>query len=132
MPTRTTVYFTEPDVARLKRLIETTNLPGTSAACQVGLVMLEAAMNGECCAMILDRENVKPKRKEGIMDYTIDSQKLEEVIALFNKEVDPAATDDLIQKEICADWNEGAEHQAWIDSAPVSEIVDWLASFYEN
>ena len=63
--------------------------------------------------------------------YKIDSDKLDRVIALFNDQVDPAATDDLIEAEICADWNEGEEHQAWIDSAGAQEIVDWLASFYE-
>ena len=63
--------------------------------------------------------------------YTIDSEKLDEVIRLFNSQVDPKATDDIIEAEITADWHEGAEHQAWIDSASPQEIVDWLASFYD-
>ena len=65
------------------------------------------------------------------MDYTIDSDKLAEVVRLFNQEVDPKATDELVETQITADWNEGDEHQAWIDSATVREIVDWLASFYD-
>jgi type II secretory pathway component PulM len=38
----------------------------------------------------------------------------------------------LIRTKICADWNEGEEHQEWIDSAPAEEIADWLASFYQS
>jgi len=64
--------------------------------------------------------------------YKINSDKLEKVVALFNSQIDPKATDELIEGEICADWNEGAEHQAWIDTASPREIVDWLASFYES
>lgn len=62
--------------------------------------------------------------------FTIDRDKLEKVVRLFNDQVDPEATDELVEGEICADWNEGEEHQAWINSAPAQEIVDWLASFY--
>jgi hypothetical protein len=63
--------------------------------------------------------------------YTIEQEKLEEVVRIFNQETDPQATEDLIESEICADWNEGDEHQAWIDRASAQEIADWLASFYE-
>lgn len=62
--------------------------------------------------------------------YQINDEKLEQVVAIFNQETDPAATDQLIRAEICADWNEGDEHQAWIESASPQEIADWLASFY--
>jgi len=65
------------------------------------------------------------------MTYKIDSDKLAEVVRLFNDQVDPEATDDLVESEICADWNEGSRHQAWIEAAPAQEIVDWLASFYD-
>jgi hypothetical protein len=65
------------------------------------------------------------------MKYTIDREKLEEVVTIFNRETDPAATDELVEREICADWNEGEEHQEWINSATPQEIADWLASFYE-
>ena len=64
------------------------------------------------------------------MNYRIDGDKLGEVVRLFNDQVDPEATDDLVEKEITADWHEGDEHQEWIDNAPAQEIVDWLASFY--
>jgi len=63
--------------------------------------------------------------------FTIDSDKLSQVTNLFNEQVDPAATESLIRTEICADWNEGTEHQDWIDTASPQEIVDWLASFYQ-
>lgn len=68
---------------------------------------------------------------EDMGNYSIDREKLAEVVRLFNDQVDPKATDDLVEREITADWNEGDEHQEWIDNAPVQEIVDWLASFYE-
>lgn len=64
--------------------------------------------------------------------YTIEAEKLAKVVEIFNRETDPAATDDLIETEICADWNEGEAHQEWIDNASAQEIADWLASFYED
>lgn len=62
--------------------------------------------------------------------YTIDDGKLTKVTKIFNRTTDDKATDDLVKSEICADWNEGAEHQEWLDSATPDEIADWLASFY--
>ena len=62
--------------------------------------------------------------------YTIDQSKLEEVTTIFNRQTDPAATEDLVKSEICADWNEGQAHQDWVDSASPQQIADWLASFY--
>ena len=64
--------------------------------------------------------------------FAIDSEKLAEVVRIFNNETDPAATDELVETEICADWNEGDEHQEWIDNATPQEIADWLATFYQN
>jgi len=64
------------------------------------------------------------------MNFKISNDKLEAVVRIFNNETDPKATDELIKTEICADWHEGVEHQAWIDSASPQEIADWLASFY--
>lgn len=78
------------------------------------------------CAMA-DREI----EKENKMYYKIDSDKLEKITELFNEQVDPKATEQLVEAEICADWHEGQEHQDWIVTASVQEIVDWLASFYE-
>ena len=65
------------------------------------------------------------------MYYTIDSEKLTEVTAIFNRDTDPAATQELVESEITADWNEGEEHQDWVNSAAPAEIADWLASFYQ-
>ena len=49
----------------------------------------------------------------------------------MNRETDPKVTEEIVEAEICGqDWHEGADHQAWIDSAPAREIADWLASFY--
>jgi hypothetical protein len=66
------------------------------------------------------------------MQYTIDPEKLAEVARIVNRDTDPAATEDLVKSEICADWREGQEHQDWIDSASAEEIADWLASFYSD
>lgn len=63
--------------------------------------------------------------------FKINSDKLAKVVEIFNAETDPAATVELVETEICADWNEGEAHQAWIDSAEPQEIADWLKSFYE-
>jgi hypothetical protein len=63
--------------------------------------------------------------------YTIEQEKLEQVTEIFNNETDPAATEELVRSEICADWREGQEHQDWIDTADPQEIADWLASFYQ-
>lgn len=62
--------------------------------------------------------------------FTIDNDKLVKVTQIFNSETDETATKEVIEKEICANWNEGEEHQKWIDTAEPSEIADWLTSFY--
>ena len=64
-------------------------------------------------------------------NFTINSRKLSAVAAIVNRETDPKATAELIETEICADWNEGAEHQRWINTAQPQEIADWIASFYQ-
>ena len=58
MPKRTTVYFTEPDIARLE-LLKTEYGLGASAACRVGLAILVATLKGDDVAEVIDRENVK-------------------------------------------------------------------------
>lgn len=63
--------------------------------------------------------------------FTIDSEKLAKVIEIFNAETDPAATNNMIEQTITGDWNEGDEHQEWVDGASPKEIADWLASFYQ-
>ena len=72
------------------------------------------------------------QKGEAAMDYRIDREKLEVVTALLNQQVDPRAEEHVVEATICGDWHEGQEHQDWIDSAEPQEIVDWLASFYQE
>ena len=74
---------------------------------------------------------LRRQAQEDGMTYRIDSDKLAEVVRLFNKTVDSQATEELIKSEILADWND-YNHQDWLDNASAEEIVDWLASFYEG
>lgn len=62
--------------------------------------------------------------------FTINSEKLEKVVNLVNREIDPRVTNDVVEQMICADWNEGEDHQAWLNNASVREVVDWIANFY--
>ncbi len=62
MPKRTTVYFTEPDIARLA-LLKTEYGLGASAACRAGLAILVATLEGGDVAEVIESENVKPRRK---------------------------------------------------------------------
>jgi len=64
--------------------------------------------------------------------YHIDAEKITKVTEIVNNEIDPEATEGLIESEICADWERPDEHQAWIDSADPQEIADWIASFYSK
>lgn len=59
--------------------------------------------------------------------YTIERNKLEAITAIINDKIEPAVTEETIEEHITADWHEGEEHQAWIDSASVEEIADWVA-----
>ena len=65
------------------------------------------------------------------MIYTIDQEKLEEVVKIYTTETDPNATTEIIEQNILADWHEGDEHQEWLNQADAQEIADWLASFLE-
>jgi hypothetical protein len=67
-----------------------------------------------------------------MLHYRIDADKLIRVTDIFNQGKDRPVADAVLEVEICADWNEGAEHQAWIDQATPEEIADWLASFYQS
>lgn len=62
--------------------------------------------------------------------YTIDENRLAQIVELFNNDVDPAATSDAVKAELLADWHNGQEHQEWLDTAEIQEIVNWLAAFY--
>lgn len=60
--------------------------------------------------------------------FTIDTEKLEKVTAIINQNSDPAVTEDIVEAHICADWQEGHEHQQWLNTASPAEIADWVAS----
>ena len=77
-----------------------------------------------------DYREEKDAMSEG--NYNIDADKLAAVTEIVNAMTDPAATEDLIEAEICADWNEGDEHQQWIDSAEPQDVANWLATFYQE
>lgn len=64
------------------------------------------------------------------MNFQIDNDKFNAVVAIFRDQVDVHARALDLRNTVTADWNEGAEHQEWLDTADAQEIVDWLASFY--
>ena len=60
--------------------------------------------------------------------YTIDSEKLDRITAIVNKNTDPKVTEEIVEAHICADWREGEEHQRWINNASDTEIADWVTT----
>jgi len=64
------------------------------------------------------------------MEFTIDDEKLAEVVRIFQAETDEGATQQALHDSICYDWPEAEEHQAWLDVADAQEIADWLAAFH--
>lgn len=58
---KTTVYFHDADLDRIKWIKAHSNLSGVSATCRVGLIMLEAALKNEDIARVINSENVKRK-----------------------------------------------------------------------
>jgi len=75
------------------------------------------------------------RREMGTMNekvYSIDADKLAAVTEIVNADTDPAATEALIENEVCGAWNAGDEHQEWIDDADPQDIADWLATFYQE
>lgn len=63
--------------------------------------------------------------------FRIENDKLNAVIAAM-LDMHPACTDTDVLGIIDGDWPEGAEHQAWLDSASVQEITDWVDGIYVN
>jgi len=59
--------------------------------------------------------------------YTIDSEKLAAITASVQQKI-PRMTESHVREYCLADWPEGQEHQDWLDSAPVSEIADWVVT----
>lgn len=64
--------------------------------------------------------------------FKIDTEKLNEVTSIINANTDPKVTEEMIEQHTCADWEEGDEHQEWINSADAQEIADWIGSHYDN
>lgn len=52
--------------------------------------------------------------------FSIDADKLQQVIAITGK---PSIVQAWL---INYDWPNATEHQEWLDTAPVTEIVSWL------
>ena len=69
-------------------------------------------------------------QEEDAMEFTIDDEKLAEVVRIFQAETDEGATQQALHDSICYDWPEAEEHQAWLDVADAQEIADWLAAFH--
>ena len=59
------------------------------------------------------------------MKFTISDSKLREIIELVQTS-HPQESAEAIESFILADWNEGQEHQDWLDTADVQEIADWV------
>ena len=54
--------------------------------------------------------------------FTIDSTRLAAVATA-------AQTDEQTARSyLLADWPEGAEHQQWLNNAPIRELADWLVA----
>ena len=71
--------------------------------------------------------------QEDTMDgYTIDSAKLAEIVADFRSHPrgDAGAVASDVRDTLLYDWPQGDEHQDWLDTADVDEIVDWLVSIW--
>lgn len=60
------------------------------------------------------------------MKYQISDEKLKEVFSLIREYVDATPTD--IEDFILADWDEGQEHQDWLDFATAQKIADWVSA----
>lgn len=57
--------------------------------------------------------------------YTISDDKLAEVTdVLTARGYEPEESS--VRGFLLADWHEGEEHQRFIDTAPATEIVDWM------
>lgn len=59
--------------------------------------------------------------------YTISDERVAEIVA-----ADPTLTSAEVLDTATADWNEGDEHQAWLDTAPAAEIAEWVVAIIEQ
>ena len=72
-------------------------------------------------------ERIERERKEQAVSeyYSVDSEKLSAITASVQQRI-PRMTESHVREYCLADWPEGQEHQAWLDSASVAEIADWV------
>lgn len=59
--------------------------------------------------------------------YTISDERVAEIVA-----ADPTLNSQWVIDTATADWNEGDEHQEWLNTAPAAEIADWVATIIEQ
>lgn len=59
--------------------------------------------------------------------YSINTAKLEWIADHINAQ-DATVADIALDQ----DWNEGDDHQRWLDSAPAAEIADWVLEIAEQ
>lgn len=59
-------------------------------------------------------------------EYLISKEKLEKITKIIQKE-DSAATKEEVKDALCSYWSiQGEDHQRWLDTAEVQEIVVWV------
>jgi len=63
--------------------------------------------------------------------FQITDKKLVEVAMAFSKSTGKHFLPSDLRGVICADWNEGEEHQEWLDEAAPEEIAEWLEPMFE-
>ena len=63
--------------------------------------------------------------KRTVEYMTMNDSKFYEVLT----EMGDDYSDESVRDALLGDWPNAKEHQQWLDSAPVAEIVDWLQSF---
>lgn len=56
--------------------------------------------------------------------YKLDTAKAFEIARLLGYQVPEGA--EKVAAFCCADWPEGDEHQAWLNTAPAEEIANWM------
>ena len=58
-------------------------------------------------------------------NFSISDGKLARVTELV-RECLPKESDATVEAFVCADWDEGLEHQHWLDAASADQIADWV------
>ncbi len=52
--------------------------------------------------------------------YTMSDERTEQIAAVAGISAEQ------VREYALADWNEGGEHQRWLDTAPAQEVADWI------